>query len=76
MEEERQLHDRPVFTNNTGPTDTQKDQIEITRRDALQKLLFYVCRKQHYLKQLKHLYDLERRDLWSLDECVFLNGVL
>ena len=56
--------------------DFGNDEKETIRRDILRKALSNVCSEAQYLKILKQLYDLERRDLGTLDEYVFLNDVL
>ena len=45
------------------------------RLDILHKVLPNVCHERQYLKQIKKLYDVERCDLMTLEEYVFLNDV-
>ena len=59
--------------SSQGFTKNEKD---IARHDILHQMLSNVCDKWQYLELLTNLYDVERDDLMTFDECVFLNAYL
>lgn len=56
--------------------DFQKTQKHIARYHLLHKMLSNLANKWEYLKLLTNLYDVERDDLMTFDECAFLNYYL
>ena len=62
--------------NEHSPQDFQKTQKHTARYHLLHKMFSNVAHKWEYLKLLTNLYDVERNDLMTFDECRFLNAYL
>ena len=68
------VNEHPSVKHSSQPF--EKNQKDIARQDILHKMLSNVCDKWQYLKFLTNLYDVERDDSMTFDECVFLNAYL